>query len=218
MKTKNRHKNQSNDMTKADFCRFCHTLYERHLVSGSGGNLSLRHGETILVTPSGCSLRDLTPERVVTVNHRGDVVGGGRPTKDMAMHLGILQKRPDVLAVCHVHGAAIIAASSLLAPGRDVLPPLTPGFVYFAHPLAMLPFMVPGSEALARAATETFGNPECSALLLQNHGLVTVGENLQEALNLAEEVEETARIYLLTNGRGREIPEQGVEAIKKIRP
>jgi ribulose-5-phosphate 4-epimerase/fuculose-1-phosphate aldolase len=217
MKTKNRKKNQKAGVSKADFCRFCNILYERHLVSGSGGNLSIRAGEKIFVTPSGASLRDLTPETVVAVNQRGEVLGGASPSKDVAMHLGILEKRAEVNVVCHVHGASIIAASSLLIPGGDVLPPLTPGFVYFAHPLPMLPFMVPGSEALAQATADKLGGPRCSALLLQNHGLVTVGGDFQEAINLAEEVEEAARIYILTNGKAREIPEEEVKEIKSMR-
>jgi ribulose-5-phosphate 4-epimerase/fuculose-1-phosphate aldolase len=217
MKTKNQHKNRIVGISKADFCRFCSTLYERHLVSGSGGNLSVRVGEKIFVTPSGCSLRDLEPERVVTVNQRGELLDGAEPTKDLAMHLGIMGERPDIRVVCHVHGASIIAASTLLVPGHDVLPPLTPGFVYFVHPLAMLAFLVPGSEALARATTEKFSNPECSALLLQNHGLVTVGRDFEEAFNVAEEVEEATRIYVLTNGKAREIPEEDVEEIKSMR-
>lgn len=217
MKTKNRHKNEEIGLSKRGFCDFCRTLYERHLVSGSGGNFSVRVGEKIFVTPSACSLRDLTPEMVVVLDCSGAVLEGGIPSKDVGMHLGILGERTDIQAVCHVHGASIIAVSSLVGPGGDVLPPLTPGFVYFVHPLAMLPFMVPGSEALARAATEKFRNPRCSALLLQNHGLVTVGRDFQEALNVAEEVEEAARIYLLTDGKAREIPEEGVKKIKKIR-
>ncbi|MEJ2724879.1 MAG: class II aldolase/adducin family protein [Deltaproteobacteria bacterium] len=217
MKTRNWKKNRKAGVSKADFCRFCNILYERHLVSGSGGNLSIRAGERIFVTPSGASLRDLTPEMVVAVNQCGEVLGGANPTKDVAMHLGILEKRPDVHVVCHVHGASIIAASGLLTPGGDVLPPLTPGFVYFAHPLAMLPFMVPGSEALAQATADKLGDLKCSALLLQNHGLVTVGGDFQEAINLAEEVEEAARIYILTNGKARKIPEEGVKEIKSMR-
>ena len=216
MKRKNRHKNEKIGISKGVFCRFCSILYERSLVSGSGGNLSLRIGEKIFVTPSACSLRDLTPEMVVVLDRSGAVLEGGIPTKDVGMHLGILGERTDIQAVCHVHGASIIALSSLVAPGGDVLPPLTPGFVYFVHPLAMLPFMVPGSEALARATTEKFRNPKCSALLLQNHGLVSVGRDFQEAFNLAEEVEEAAKIYLLTDGKAREIPEEGVKEIKRI--
>jgi ribulose-5-phosphate 4-epimerase/fuculose-1-phosphate aldolase len=217
MKTKIKYKNQSVGISKADFCRFCSTLYQRHLVSGSGGNLSVRVGEKIFETPSGCSLRNLEPERVVTVNQRGDLLDGAEPTKDVVMHLGIMGERPDICVVCHVHGASIIAASTLLVPGHDALPPLTPGFVFFAHPLAMLPFLVPGSEALAQATTETFRNPECSALLLQSHGLVTVGRDFEEAFNVAEEVEEATRIYVLTNGKAREIPEDKVEEIKAMR-
>jgi L-fuculose-phosphate aldolase len=215
-KPKSQAKKKSVRLSKTDFCRFCRLLYERDLVSGSGGNLSARVGDKIFVTPSGCSFRNLKPERVVTVDPRGEVLDGAEPTKDVAMHLGIMEKRSKIGVVCHVHGASIIAATTLLTPGPDVLPPLTPGFVYFVHPLAMLPFLVPGSKALAQAATEKFRDPGCAALLLQNHGLVTVGGDFEEALNLAEEVEEATRIYVLTNGKAREIPEEGVKEIKKI--
>jgi ribulose-5-phosphate 4-epimerase/fuculose-1-phosphate aldolase len=201
-------------ISKEDFCLFCRLLYDRHLVTGVGGNVSARVGDKFFITPSGYSLRGLNPDMVVILDQKQRVLEGGVPTKDMEVHMGILGVRPDISVVCHVHGAVIIAASTLLDPGPDALPPITPGFAYFAHPLTMAPFRVPGTREFARASTEQFSHPTCCALLLQNHGLVTVGENFEEAINIAEEIDEAARIYLMTDGKAKAISEEDVRKIK----
>ena len=216
MDLKNHRKIYNESVSKEVFYKYCSLLYERHLVTGIGGNLSVRVGERILITPSGYSLRNIHPDIIVTVNDKGGILEGGIPTKDVEVHLGILRSRPEINAVCHIHGAFIIAMSALIESGPDVLPPITPGFVYFAYPLAMIPFMVPGTKEFAKAATEHFINPGCNALLLQNHGLLTAGRNFQEALDIAEEIDEAARIHLLTNGQFRIIPEKDVNEIKGL--
>jgi ribulose-5-phosphate 4-epimerase/fuculose-1-phosphate aldolase len=193
---------------KRDFCRFCRRLYDRRLVAGVGGNMALRMGERIYLTPSGYSLRDVTPEDVVAVNREGLVLEGGNPTKDMNMHLRILRDRPDVNVVYHVHGAHIIAAAAMLSPGPDSLPPLTPGFVYYAYPLPMLPFMVPGTQELAKMVATEISDGRSRAILLQNHGLVTVGQDFSEAFHVAEEVDEAARIFVLTGAKAKGIRPQ----------
>lgn len=203
-------------ITKAAFCRFCRLLYDRHFVSGSGGNISAVAGDEIFVTPSGASLRDMEPEMVVSLDREGRVIGEGIPTKDVDVHLGILRARPGARTVCHVHGPHLIAASALLEPGPDVLPPLTPGFVYFVHPLPMIPFMVPGTSAQSDAVIAQFRNPRCSALLIQNHGFISVGRSFEEAINLVEEVDEVARIYLLTGGEARPISDEQIKKIKAL--
>lgn len=202
--------------SKEDFVRFCHLLYASDLVCGAGGNLSMRLGRDVLVTPTGCSLRDVTAENAVTVTMEGDVVAGETPTKDMDVHLGILRSRPEINTVCHLHGAHIIAATTLLEPGPESLPPLTPGFVYFAYPLAMIPFMVPGSEDCARAVNMHFAGSETRALMMQNHGLITIGANFQIALNIAEEINEAARIWVLSRGKATSIPPDDLEKIKGL--
>ncbi|RLB32282.1 MAG: class II aldolase/adducin family protein, partial [Deltaproteobacteria bacterium] len=88
-------------VTKEEFCSFCHLLYNRHLVSGVGGNMAARMGRRIITTPSGYSLRDVVPETVVTVDEQGRIVEGPRPTKDLDMHLKVLNARPDINVVCH---------------------------------------------------------------------------------------------------------------------
>ena len=207
---------RKDQISKEDFCLFCRLLYDRHLVTGVGGNVSARIGDKFYITPSGHSLRGLRPNLLVTLDKKGRVLEGVVPTKDVEVHMGILRIRPDINVVCHVHGAFIIAASALMEPGPDVLPPITPGFAYFAHPLKMVSFRVPGTEEFAKATTEPFSHPTCRALLLQNHGLVTVGENFEEAVNIAEEIDEAARIYLMTNGKAKPISLEDVRKINEL--
>jgi ribulose-5-phosphate 4-epimerase/fuculose-1-phosphate aldolase len=199
--------------SKETFCRFCHLLYDRHLVTGVGGNMAARNGEKLLMTPSGCSLRDVEPDMVVTVDGDGLVIEGTNPTKDAGMHLAVLGAKPDVNVVFHVHGTYLVAASVMLEPGPDTLPPITPGFVHYGHPLPMVPFLVPGTQMLAHTVSEKVSKGPCRAVLLQNDGLVTVGKDFEEALNVAEEIDEAARIFVLTRGKAKTIP---LEDLSKI--
>jgi ribulose-5-phosphate 4-epimerase/fuculose-1-phosphate aldolase len=150
---------------------------------------------------------------LVTVDECGKDPAGGTPTKDMPMHLGILKQRPDMGVVCHVHNSYIIAASAMLPPGSDTLPPLTPGFVYYAYPLPMLPFLPPGSQELAEAAAEKLSRHD--ALLLQSHGLITLGRDFPHAVNMAEEIEEAARIFVLSRGTAKSISQEHIQKIRR---
>ena len=186
------------------FVEFCRTLYDRELVTGVGGNVAVRDRDTVLVTPTGRSLGFLAASDVVTVNLEGQVIGEGRPSKEADMHLLVLRGQPEARVVCHVHGSYIIAASCMLEPGDDSLPALTPGFTFFAYPMPMVPFAVPGSRELLQMVGEKARGRR--AVLLQNHGLVTIGATIEEALNIAEEVDECARVFVLSGGRARPIP------------
>ncbi len=201
---------------REDFCRFCHLLYERHLAAGVGGNVAARCGTRIWLTPTGRSLRDVQPENITVVDAHGVLIQGNMPTKEANMHLAVLRARPDINVVFHVHGAYIIAASILLDPGASSLPALTPGFVYYAFPLPMISFMVPGSPDLAAGVTEALSEQGASAVLLQNHGLVTVGKDFREALDIAEEIDEAARVYVLTGGKAPPIAREHIDSIKSL--
>jgi hypothetical protein len=120
---KDQSKRQMPLLSEEDFSFYCRLLYDRHLVTGVGGNVSSRVGDKIFITPSGYSLRDMEPDRVVVVSKEGRVLAGGIPTKDAEIHLGILRSRSDIHVVCHIHGAFIVAASTLIKPGPDALPP-----------------------------------------------------------------------------------------------
>jgi len=81
----------------------------------------------------------------------------------------------------------------------------------------MIPFMVPGSPDLAKSVSEAFSGKDSYAVLLLNHGLITVGEDFNKALNIAEEVDEAARVYLLTGGRALPISSENIGHIKALR-
>ena len=203
--------------SKQKFCRFSHLLYERHLTAGVGGNIAARFSNRILLTPTDYSLRDIHPDRVSVVNKKGFLIKGEQPTKEADMHLRILGQRPDINVVFHLHGPHIIAASTMFEPGSSTLPALTPGFAYYAYPLPMLPFMVPGSPHLAKHVSAALSGKGAYAVLLKNHGLVTVGKSFEEALNIAEEIDESALVYILTGGKASSIPAENIDKIKSLR-
>jgi ribulose-5-phosphate 4-epimerase/fuculose-1-phosphate aldolase len=216
MASKNSQKDNPSD-AREKFCRFCHLLYERHLATGVGGNIAARSGNRILLTPTEYSLRDLHPDTVSVVNEKGLLMEGYKPTKEANMHLKILRERPEINVVFHLHGPHIIAASTMFEPGPSTLPAITPGFAFYAYPLPMIPFIIPGSPDLAKSVSEALSGKESCAVLLKNHGLITVGKDFNEALNIAEEVDEAARVYLLTGGKASPISSENIGHIKSLR-
>ena len=201
---------------KKDFSKACKILYQKGLVSGVGGNLCARVDEIYLFTPTGFSLRDVETDNISIVNENMELIEGPPPTKDALVHMEVLRRRTEVTVSCHVHGAYIIAVSSLLDPGKDSIPPITPGFVYFAYPLPMIPFLIPGSNELKKSVCQILGNGKAKALLLQNHGLITLGKDYSDAIDIAEEVEEAAHIYLLTQGKARRLTDEEIRKIKSL--
>ncbi len=204
----------SKEATGESFVEFCRLLYKRDLTCGIGGNVSVISGDIIMTTPSGLSLRDMTIDDIVLVKPDGELVEDNAcPTKEFLMHSRIFEARNDVKVVCHVHGIYLITASTQMTSGNNSLPPLTPGFCFFAYPLAMLPFHVPGTQELADAVARHFAGAKTMALLLQNHGLITVGTDMRQALNIAEEINEAAQVFVLSGGKFSMIPDEDVNRI-----
>lgn len=110
-------------------------------------------------------------------------------------------------------GGYLIAASTKMTPGNNSLPPITPGFCFFAYPLVMLPFYVPGTEELANVVANHFAETNAMALLLQNHGLITVGADMRQTLNITEEINEAAEVFVLSNGEVTTIPDEDIKRI-----
>ena len=189
---------------RTELASLCRRLYDRHLVAGCGGNVAARFGDGMIVTPSGASLGEIGPDDLVTVDAEGRSADERKPTKEASLHRTILDMRPEATIVAHTHNPYATASSTLLEPGVESIPPMTPGFSYFAWPLPMTPFYLPGSEELVDAVKTHIG-PK-NAILLQNHGLIVWASDASTALMIAEEVEETAQVWLLAGGKGRAIP------------
>jgi len=185
----------------------CRQLAEAGLSPGSSGNVSLRAGERVLVTPTGSSLRRVAPEELALAGIDGAVEPGPAPTKELAMHLAVYRRRPEASAVVHLHSPAATAVSCLpVVEGADPLPALTPYRVMRLGRVAVAPYAAPGTEALA-AGVETRAEAH-AVLLLAQHGSLVAAPSLEAAVELSEELEAAAQLTLLLRDLGaRELDE-----------
>ena len=176
------------------------SLYERGYAHGSSGNLSVRVTDGILVTPTGSSLGRLDPARISKVAPDGCTLSGDPPSKEAFLHLAVYANRPAARAIVHLHCTCAVAVSCLVHDDpRNVLPPLTAYHVMRVGALPLVPYYAPGDRALADAVGALAARHR--AVLLANHGPVVAGASLDDAVDSAEELEQTARLSLLLADR-----------------
>ncbi|WP_049562626.1 3-oxo-tetronate 4-phosphate decarboxylase [Nonomuraea sp. SBT364] len=176
------------------------SLFHRRLTHGRTGNISARTGDTFLITPTGGSLGTVTPGALSVVDLAGKHLDGPRPSKEAFLHAALYRARPDAGAVVHLHSTHAVAVSCHdgLDP-EDVLPPLTAYYVMRVGRLPLLPYHAPGDPALGPLAERAARTAH--ALLLANHGPIVAGAGLAAAADAIEELEETARLWLLLRDR-----------------
>ena len=194
------------------------SIFDRGLTAGSTGNISVRLAAgSMLMTPTNASLGDLDPARLSLMSAAGEHLSGDKPTKEAFLHSCMYCERPSDNAVVHLHCTNAVAVSILAdADPEDVLPPLTAYYVMRVGRLPMIPYYAPGDEALALAVKEKAGKHH--AVLLANHGPVVSGATLSDAQYAVEELEETARLHLLLQGRAtRPLTGEQAEALRKKR-
>ncbi|VIO71069.1 aldolase [Bradyrhizobium ivorense] len=200
---------------REDICRFGRSLFERGLTPGSSGNISVRLDDGgWLVTPTNASLGFLDPGKMSRLDANGKLVSGDAPTKEVPLHTALYQTRA-ARAVVHLHSTHSVALSMLpeIDP-RAVLPPMTAYYMMKCAPTALVPYYRPGDPAVADAIKGLAGR--YSSVLLANHGPVVSGDTLEAAVFATEELEETAKLYLLLRGLNPRYlsPEQVTDLIK----
>jgi ribulose-5-phosphate 4-epimerase/fuculose-1-phosphate aldolase len=183
-----------------DICRYGRSLFERGLTPGSSGNISLRLDDGgWLVTPTNASLGFLDPARITRLDSAGKLLSGDAPTKEIPLHAALYETRGGARAIVHLHSTHSVAISMLpeIDP-RAVLPPMTAYYLMRVGATALVPYYRPGDPAVADAIRGLAGR--YSSVLLANHGPVVAGDNLEAAVFATEELEETAKLYLLLRG------------------
>lgn len=181
-------------------CALGRSLFGRGLTFGSSGNISVRLEDGFLATPTNVSLGELDPARLSKLDAEGRHVAGDRPTKETFLHFGMYRRRPDAGAVVHLHSTWSVAVSCLAdIDPEDVLPPLTAYYVMRVGRLPLVPYYPPGDPALG-PAVEALADRH-RAVLLANHGPVVAGADLETAVWSLEELEETAKLYLVLRDR-----------------
>ena len=182
-----------------------------NLTTGTGGNLSIANRKENLaaISPSGIDYFQMQPENVTVVNMAGEIQDGYKPSSELSFHLGLYNARTDVQAVVHTHSvyAATIACLHWELPAVHYLV----GFSGNKVPLA--PYATYGTKELARNVVEGIGS--YNAVLLANHGLVTVGANMDAAFAAAEEIEFVAQIYYQAKNVGQPavLPDEEMEIV-----
>ena len=175
------------------------SLFARGLSPGTSGNMSARTSDGWLMTPTNSSLGTLDSARLSRLDREGRHVGGDPPTKELSIHLAIYEERPEAQAIVHLHSTHAVAVSCLAETDPDdVLPPLTPYYVMRVGRLVLVPYARPGNTALADAVRQRARDSH--ALLLANHGPIVAGVSLAAASSAIEEIEETAKLFLLLKG------------------
>ena len=199
-------------------CGLAKSMYDRGLTHGSTGNLSLRTDDGFLMTPTGSSLGALDPARLAVLDVAGRHVAGDPPTKEALLHLAMYRERVRDAAVIHLHATHSVAVSVLAdVDPADVLPPLTAYYTMRIGTLPLLPYFAPGDAALAAAVGAVAGRHH--AVLLANHGPVVSGTSLAAAADAIEELEATAKLWLLLRGeRVRTLTAEQVAEINRRHP
>jgi ribulose-5-phosphate 4-epimerase/fuculose-1-phosphate aldolase len=186
---------------RESICLMAKSMFDRGLTGGSSGNISARLSDgRLLVTPTGSSFGNLDPSRLSLFDQQGNFVGGDKPTKEMPLHAAFYETREAKTgAVVHLHSCHSVALSMLPDVDPDnMLPPLTAYSIMKLGKVKLLPYFIPGDPAMGDAIRGLAGKR--SAVMLANHGPVVAAKDLEAAVYAVEELEETAKLAMLTRG------------------
>ena len=177
---------------KTQLEKYSRLAHERGLTAAFGGNLSIRKGNLVFIKATGAVMDDMTAEQVAVIDMSGRQVSGVRPSSEYRLHLAVYERRPDVKAIAHLHPPYSIVASTLL---EGELPIITPEAEIYLKRIPIAPFRPAGTQELADIVAESVCHSD--AVIMANHGIVTVGKTLREAFYKAELVEESAKLWYL---------------------
>lgn len=171
----------------------CHKLYDRGYVVATSGNISVQEGKSILITPTATRKDSVSAKAIVECSLDGmPLKTGNKPSSEVEMHSAVYGIRPDIGAAIHAHPPYCVACSIL---GISLAEPILPELVIHTGPAPTVPYAQPGSPAQAEAVKPYL--PEHNAMLLERHGVLVLGKNLEEAYSRLEQLEYAAHIIYL---------------------
>lgn len=185
---------------REEICTVGRLLYGRGYTVGSAGNISARLDDGWLITPTDACLGRLQPEAIAKVNLAGEWVSGDKPSKTLALHRQVYDRNPGVGGVVHTHSTHLVA---LTLAGvwhvDDILPPITPYQVMKVGHIPLVPYARPGSPKVAERVAELANSVR--GVMLERLGPVIWESSVAKACYALEELEETARLWLMTQPR-----------------
>jgi len=206
---------------REEICRVGQSLFARGHAHGTAGNISVRLEDGWLITPTDACLGFLDPALLAKVDADGNAISGDRPSKTLALHRAIYGADPDARCVIHTHSTHLVAAS-LAGPwqGEDLLPPLTPYFVMKVGHVPLIPYRRPGDPDAARLVAETIarfaahGTP-IRAVMLAKLGPDAWHDSPGTAMAVLEELEETARVWLLSGRAAGILADADIDELRR---
>ncbi len=206
------------NQVRDQICRVGASLFDRGLTAGSSGNISVRLADGgWLMTPTNVSMGALDPAKLALFDAKGSLVSGDAPTKEAFLHFAMYGERADAGAVVHLHSSHATAVSILAnVDPDDVLPALTAYYVMRVGRLPLVPYFAPGDPDLAHAVRALASRHH--AVLLANHGPVVAGTSLANAQYATEELEETAKLFLMLQNHALRLltPDQVADLRKRF--
>jgi len=201
---------------REELCKIGRRLYDRHLTSGAGGSISVRtpNGEEVFIKPSGFSLADLLPIHVVKVNLKGKVLEGRYPpSTDAPWHLMIYESRPEVKAIVHAH-PPVCGGFACAGVSLDI-PTFTEVIIQVGK-IPLMEYATPTTMDYAKLVAQSI--METDALLMKNHGTITLGANLEQAFQRTELLEDFAKLVLVAKllGGPKELPPEEAHKLRTL--
>ena len=196
---------------REEICETGASLYERRYTVGTAGNISARIDDGWLITPTDACLGRLDPADIAKVDTEGNHVSGGKPSKTLALHRKIYEHNGDAYGVVHTHSTHLVALTLAGVWRRDdVLPPITPYYVMKVGHVPLIAYRRPGDPAVAEQVAALAS--KVRAVLLERLGPVVWEKSVSHASYALEELEETARLWLLVRSINEPLPEPLEEA------
>ncbi|WP_262698378.1 MULTISPECIES: aldolase [Streptomyces] len=208
------------DEARHEIVRVGTSLFNRGYVHASAGNISARIGDGHLITPTDAALGFLERDRLALVDAQGEQRAGDRASKTLTLHRRIYAADPTARFIIHTHSTHLVALTLAGVWSQDdVLPPITPYFVMKVGHVPLIPYHRPGDPRVAdlvtaRIADHLASHTPIRAVLLDRLGPVVWGPNAAAALAVLEELEETARLWLLTDRRPEPLTTDAIDELR----
>ncbi|MFP5249073.1 MAG: aldolase [Acidobacteriota bacterium] len=206
---------------RIEICRIGRSLFERGYVHSTAGNISVRLADGFLMTPTDACLGFLDPAELARVGLDGVQISGARASKALLLHRAIYESDPAAACVLHTHSTHLVAITlaGVWSPG-DILPPITPYYVMKVGHVPLIPYHRPGHPAVAELTAKQIvrardhGTP-IRAVMLDRLGPTVWHDSPSAAMALLEELEETARLWLMTAPRPAPLPDSEIDALRR---
>ena len=206
------------DLARREICRVGRSLFERGYVHATAGNVSVRLADGFLITPTDACLGFLQPESLAKVDAQGRQVSGDRASKTLVLHRRIYDAAPEAGCVIHTHSTHCVALT-LQATQEELLPPITPYFVMKVGHVPVIPYYRPGDPAVGELVAQRVehyrrGGTPIRAVMLSRLGPNVWHETPAGAMAVLEELEETAKLWMLSQPRPQPLDEARIAELR----